>query len=292
MINATALVSLLTNKYAIAIGTIGASIAYAPAFLPYVLVGNTMMFATSQGWGRSVFKKIERFIPGFVKKRITGSSRIEKMEKKYRKSSEALLRGDKEAVADEMWPADRFPSVRMAVPAYLYQGPDWSGRLIGGVPMEWLGWNSVTPESIREADKLAGEHAFGLTALFSVLSLVALAYTSGFASLPFPSWAWDAGMYSEIGKWLVGSVFGFLISSVLSVGAVALSSILFYMSAKTGFFYSIYSRWFNLTNADLSKPTLDALVMYKNQYDSHELAYSAYLNQLAIYNRVNNGETK
>lgn len=106
-----------------------------------------------------------------------------------------LLRGQRRAVSESMWPAEWFPDLYRDVPPDVLRPPYDDGRLIGGLRLHWLADRYMTEAALRGAVRIGVNTALlafvGIVVLFVFMIAGAIAQQFGQMSggdMPVEQW--------------------------------------------------------------------------------------------------------
>lgn len=232
---------------------------------------------------------INLIVPKGILKKIDGitpESLDRYLSQKTANSSDALLRGDVETKAREMFPEARFPWLYQDVPGDLRRPLTWDGRLPNGHPVSWLAWrhldSSVVADFARNSVKQGIRMGAGLAIILTSLNLVRILATGLHAPFSYPTWATARHLILPQMGWYVDAVITTVLSAgwVLAIGLVG--SII--LTPAFGFFtfWNAVRAHFAKASSALATPTRDSLVVYKHRADIRETEQRAYAEQVNL----------
>jgi len=89
-------------------------------------------------------------------------------------AEDRLVQGQREAVARSVWPEEQYPELYRKVPPDIVRPLYEDGRLIGGVPVPWLGDRHMTEATQVAAARIGAESAVLVVLLGLILPLLAI----------------------------------------------------------------------------------------------------------------------
>lgn len=205
-------------------------------------------------------------------------------------AKDPLLRGDLLAYAKAEYPPERYPTAWKDIPEDMRRPLIWDGKLLNGRDVADLAKGDVTDEMVKRAIRKSGIRAAILAlALPFVLPLASVLpfvkgtpagmlglFSSESVSVPYPTWAAEAGALMPVLSWYVLATIEKLwqfVAMAVSYGVPLLA--LFFVFWFFGFTRAMSSLWDNLSQP-LRVMTRDAVLMHKTNQSLRDMQVEAY----------------
>lgn len=204
----------------------------------------------------------------------------------FKNSKSAMLRGDLEKVARDIWPEKEFPTLYVEnIRDDIRREPWGDGRLWGGLPISWLAHKHLTKavldDAARRSIAVGVSGAVGVGLLSLALTAIAGYSAVNLENLPVAADVWPGeGLEGPGFIWQIRLAVAQALSGVGDLPLTAIAAALAIPAALLiGPFLHVRAA-LEQTNGWYAIPTKDAITRYRSRAAKRALLYKAYVKQV------------
>jgi hypothetical protein len=248
----------------------------------FLAPGSKGVFGQVRTFLESTSLRVNPLMRGWTPEKIRGQ-----LVKKYNHSPNALLRGDREAVARAWYDPARYPWIYKAIPIDIRRGVIWTGLTLGNYAPTELVWNHLNDDVLDEFVRVSGKGSIRLAAMVAVAAFVAnfagMDWQLVTVAAPYsgvPTWAGLGGVIHWAWDYSVPHfVNGLYLIYSFVVGLVVIPAGLFIITQRLAAKWLLgqgLSEWLAAVSIPLASPTRQAAVLHPTRIADRELEQIVY----------------